>query len=189
MIIDSRLVTDSRMTYTFGTPDEVYDKITYKVFEMNKFFIYDGFGDVKFHKISWENKNDALTLFNKSKYIAVDYINSNNINVNEERLVAHALINDMTFYTGKDPYQLVHVSNANGKLEAVNGYKRLVIMSGSSPYVFHFASSTTHATSLAVWDFGNGKYEYEIIGNTKQYHTFVLRDANYRVTDIIQFTK
>lgn len=187
LITDVRSKTSTDLSFFFLTPKDTFTSVKYSVFDANEFFMYDNFPKVTVHKIAWKDRNQTLTLFNKAKYASVDFLDSGDQSLIDEKLIFHAITNHITYYTDKGQYELSYYGDKDGQTKIRNTYK-LSELKGL-PYDITFVSTTTNLTNLQIADYGNGVEKYTVVANTNQTHTFVLRDANYNVTDIIQFTK
>jgi len=186
--IDASAVSEGKsLTYHFQTKQEPFDSISYKITGTNEFLLTDSFYPVKVTRIKATEYVKALPLFKAAGYIGTNETYLINESWSDSTFSLAGIVRNLSFYPNGNLYH--HKSyTMDGKLIVENLFKNSDYQVTSSRPIT--MSKTTYSSQVST----HSKVKNEIIGfeimvNTQKTSFFVLRDANYKVTDIVIFTK
>jgi hypothetical protein len=121
-------------------------------------------------------------MMKNASYINVNWYNGNTMS--DDGLILNAISYNASFYPNSDPY---YVRRFEGEVQ--NGYKN------KGKVLNNQGDMTLFTTKTDISQFNTRHYEggeqinvYTVLVNLDDNDAFILRDANYQVTDIILFT-
>ncbi|MDA3845621.1 MAG: hypothetical protein PF505_03620 [Vallitaleaceae bacterium] len=175
-------VTEYSVSFYYTTLAELFTSVKYSVYKANDFYLYTNYPNIDVHRISISNKQTAIDMMKNASYINVNWYNGNTMS--DDGLILNAISYNASFYPNSDPY---YVRRFEGEVQ--NGYKN------KGKVLNNQGDMTLFTTKTDISQFNTRHYEggeqinvYTVLVNLDDNDAFILRDANYQVTDIILFT-
>jgi serine/threonine protein kinase len=173
-------IADYGTTFYSITQINDFASVKYSVFSAIEYYNNTNLTEVNVHRISVADKQEAIDMMKNAAYITEN--RHEGMVLNDERLVLNAVYEDVSFYSEGNPF---YFNSSN--FQTFNGYKSETKIINSNAKMT-FLTTDSGITQVTTYHQGGVQLnEYDILVNLKNNDAFVLRDANYQVTDIIVF--